>query len=199
MIINQSNTNENTTKENTRKNHSECMYGMQLPGRLATVVVFKCWSSAFWTTKASMAEERKAEYRQLVLDNYGEPEFFGGCDGFEDEWVGLSINENLPATTCSKRDFSGTNFLYASNAGPAVFAYEGLPIPELNLDIIKCRALLEENASSYRDFDLSILIRVLFLGDENSEVIQNLQSFLQEQYDNRNLRLWLTKEETQNL
>lgn len=155
-------------------------------------------------TKASTAEQRKAEFRQLVLDNYGEPEFFQGCNGFSLEWEGLSADESLPAQTCSgeddpkKRDYSGTNFFFGRNAGPAVFAYEGLPIPEINLEILKCRALLEDNTSSVRDFDLTIVVRMLFLAGDNTAVVQDLTNYFQQQYDNGNLRLWLTADEPQN-
>lgn len=96
-------------------------------------------------SSATSAEERKAEFRQLVLANYGKPVTLGGCGAFK----GPSADAVLPAKTCSgNRDYDGTNFVQGRNGGIAILAYENQPVPSFPIEVLKCLALTEAFDSS---------------------------------------------------
>lgn len=152
-------------------------------------------------TGSTTTEERKAAFRQAVIDNYDETTSLTSCPCSDDDEDRLARLTFPPPIDCGNEmrgnNFRGTNIVDGFNSGIAVFPFSNLTIPREDeaLDNLFCRVFCEERSTG--DFSLTLLMRTLGHGDAalQSKPINRLQ----ESYDSGELRLWQAPGEDHNM
>jgi hypothetical protein len=125
---------------------------------------------------ATASEDRKAVYRQAVVENYGDsiPSQPCPCD------------PNPPNTTARQ-------LVAFRDPTIPVWPFERLPLPEGTLERVLCRITCEK--SSTGDMDMNQLVRALYFmksETDRAEIINALQAL----YDAGELPFWLQPRET---
>lgn len=141
-------------------------------------------------------EDRKAAFRQAVIDRYDETTEIDTCKCAERDNISFP-----PPTDCGIEEqgsnYIGANAISGSNPGIAVFPFMGLPIPneDAALDDLLCRVVCDEQTTG--DFSLTVVMRTL--GHADSTLQTKILTRLQELYDAGDLRLWADTGEDHNM